>query len=143
MQKALAAACLVVVALATVTTTAIAHTHREKSCRYRTLDGNEAWSQHEVRLTIACGARRYGVPFDTVLAIAQRESGLRATAVNSSSGACGVYQHIPTWWPGRNAHHNRVSIPRWDVAPSCFNARANVLVSLRMMAQGGWSHWSL
>lgn len=131
------------VMFATSWVSAHAHQHREASCRYRTLDGREAWSQHEVRKTIECATERYGVPFDTVLAIAQRESGLRATARNAYSGACGVFQQIPTYWPGRRGHHNHVSNPRWDVAPSCENARSNVLVSVRMMAHGGWSHWSI
>lgn len=118
-----------------------AHTHRETSCRYRTLDGREGWSQHEVRKTIECAVQRYGVALAPVLEIAQRESGLRAEALNPYSGACGVFQQIPSYWPGRRSHHNRVSIDRWDVAPDCTNARANVLVSVRMMSQGGWSHW--
>lgn len=135
---------VVALALASIVTATPtqAHEHREQWCRYRTVQGGRGWSHHEVRLTIRCATERFGVSYQTALAIAERESGLNEGAVNPTSGACGIFQHIPTYWPGRVDAFNRAR-PRWNAAPSCFNARSNVLVSVRMMALGGWGHWGL
>lgn len=115
---------------------------RERFCRYGSLEnpGARTWSDLEVRKTIACATDRWDVAFDTALYIAERESGLHERAVNTSSGACGVFQHIPRYWPGRVAHFDNVA-PRWNASPQCFNPRSNVLVSVKMMAAGGFGPW--
>jgi len=70
------------------------------------------------------------------LAIAQRESGLAWYAVNPSSGAAGVYQHLPQYWKARV-----LSYPALRLGPSVFNARSNILVAIRMAHSGGWGPW--
>jgi hypothetical protein len=117
-----------------------AHEHRDRWCRYETQNDKPGWSRHEVYLTIRCATRVFDFSLDTALNIAYRESRLNERATNPSSGACGVYQHLPEYWPGRRDAFNHAR-PNWNAAPSCYNARSNVLVSVRMMANGGLSHW--
>lgn len=111
--------------------------------RWQMLDGRRGYTHREVRLTIRDAADRYNVPFRRVLDIAERESGLNEKAWNESSGACGVFQQLHHYWAGRRNHHNRVSPGPWGVGrrAGCKSARANVLVSVRMMGQGLWYHW--
>jgi hypothetical protein len=68
------------------------------------------------------------------LFIAWRESHYRPSAYNPS-GAEGIYQHMRQYWPTRAATYG---FPHW----SAFNARANVIVTMRMVrAMGNWSPW--
>ena len=91
--------------------------------------------------TIACAVEKFGlgnVSLSTALAIADRESNFDPEAYNPS-GCAGVYQQMVSYWPGRVAAW-------WDKdwfwrTPSAFNMRANVVVSIRMMAHGGMSNW--
>jgi hypothetical protein len=149
-MKRLTGLALFVLLIGTTTTmlTANADTNakiadREKWCRFGSVDGQVGhWTHHEVRATIACACRRWGVDFATALGIAERESGLNANAVNTAgSSASGVYQHIMAYWPGRIAAFNR-NAPGMNAGPSVFNARSNVLVSIRMMARSGFSPWA-
>jgi hypothetical protein len=114
---------------------------RDKYCRYQSLErGN--WTNREVRLTIECAVMHWPTSLATALYVANRESNFRHTARNTSSGACGIYQHIPRYWYGRVFnfvdHH-----PRWRVKASCFNARTNILVSINMAHHHGWGPWSM
>ena len=114
-------------------------TWRDTECRYQYLDGHRGWSTWEVKKTIECSTRRWGVSTDTALYIADRESNFEQNATNSYSGACGVYQHIPRYFPGRLD-----AVPDWfgPFGGSCYNARDNVLAAI-WMARNGWSAWSL
>lgn len=77
----------------------------------------------------------------TALYVANRESGFYAGATNSSSGACGIFQHIPSYWPGRYA---AFSPGRWgSMGTSCYCGRTNIIVSVHMAMRGGWSPWSM
>lgn len=77
----------------------------------------------------------------TALYVAGRESGFNASATNDYSGACGIYQHIPSYWPGR---YRAYSAPRWGaMGSSCYNGRTNIIVGLTMAKRGGWGPWSL
>ncbi len=110
--------------------------HRERWCRYGSLDGQPGhWTPHEVRKTIICAADRWDVPVTTALAIAERESGFNARAVNSSSGACGVYQAYPAGsFTERVQKFNR-EVPNGNAGPACLNGRSNVMVHVRIMAR--------
>ena len=68
------------------------------------------------------------------LAVADRESQFRPNAYNPS-GCAGIYQHMLKYWPGRAAAYG---FPGW----SAFNARANIIVTMRMVVQDGWGPWS-
>lgn len=113
---------------------------RSVYCHYRDIDGVR-WTDREVKMTIRCGAKHFGVSADTAISIARRESGFSWWARNPRSGACGIYQHLPRYWPGRqNTFGDRH--PFWTIAEGCENARANVLVALDMVRRYGWSAWS-
>ena len=74
------------------------------------------------------------------LRIMQCESSGRPTAVNPASGASGLMQHLPRYWPDRAARAGR---PGADV----FDPEANIWVSAWLAlgpADGhgrGWHHW--
>jgi hypothetical protein len=89
-----------------------------------------------VKKLIRCAAFRYQVPGGAAkaLAIADRESSFYPRAYNSYSGASGVFQHLKRYWPGR-AH--AFGFKGW----SAFNARANIIVSMRMVKRHGWAPW--
>lgn len=112
-------------------------------CRFGSLEGGTGyWTDRELRLTASCALRKWPADKATVWMIAERESHWGARAVNEASGACGVFQAIPTYWPGRVAKFNQ-QVPEWNAAPSCFNGRSNVLVHIRMMSNSGFGPWSL
>ena len=122
-------------------TAAHATTWRDNECRYQRLDGHMGWSTWEVKKTIRCATQKFSVDTSTALYIADRESHFRASATNSYSGACGIFQNIPSYWPGRlrNFATNR---PKFKVlAGSCYDARSNVLASVWMM-RSGFGPWS-
>jgi hypothetical protein len=96
--------------------------------------------EREARVShlISCAAARWwrgGA--GTALAIASRESGLVPWAVSPSGTYVGLFQHSIHYWPGRrDAYLRRSWFRTWPVP--WWNARAAVIVSVRMMAaQGG------
>lgn len=115
---------------------------RNVYCHYQTADGRRGWSNHDVRLLIRCATNKFGVAFSTAYDIARRESGLDEGAVNRYSGTSGIYQHVRSYWPSRRATYLNIH-PYWTLAPSVFNARANVMVSVDMMRRCGFGPWAL
>ncbi|HEY6566516.1 MAG TPA: hypothetical protein VI341_03270 [Actinomycetota bacterium] len=101
-------------------------------CRVDWRDGT--W---HVKKLIRCAVHRWSVPGGVAKAlyIANRESNFHPRAYNSYSGASGIYQHLRRYWPGRaTAYGFRGS--------SAFNARANIIVSIRMVHRmGSWQPW--
>jgi hypothetical protein len=87
-----------------------------------------------VRQLIRCAASHYGVSVDKALDVADRESHFFPRAYNSWSCAKGIYQHLCTYWPSRA---NTYGFHDWPA----FNARANILVTMRMVRRGGWGPW--
>jgi hypothetical protein len=115
---------------------------RQRECRYARWDGRPGHSPEEVRQLIVCAVAKWpvsgGVP--KALSVAACESGLNERASNGGR-YLGVYQHSARYWPSRV----RTFAPQqWDkpLAPSAFNGRANVVVSIRMASSGGWGPWS-
>ena len=82
-------------------------------------------------LTVAIVA----LPLAMALAIADRESHFEPHAYNPS-GCAGIYQHQLRYWPGRAAAYG---FRGW----SAFNARANIMVTMRMVHLSGWGPWAL
>jgi len=89
----------------------------------------------QIRQLIVCAANRWPVPGGAAaaLAIADRESNFQPGAYNPA-GSAGIYQHLLRYWPGRAASYGFAG---W----SAFNARANIIVTMRMVNQGGWGPW--
>ena len=88
----------------------------------------------KVKDLIRCAARHFGVNPDKALSIARRESRFRPTAYNSWSCAKGIYQHLCRYWPSRA---DAYGFDDW----SAYNARANVMVTMRMVKHYGWGPW--
>jgi hypothetical protein len=94
-----------------------------------------ATGPESVKSLIRCAAPKLGLSTSKALQVAWRESRYHPGARNNSSGTCGVFQHMPRYWP------ERVRRWYWGTDPSCYDGRTNVLVSLRMVRSGGWSPW--
>jgi hypothetical protein len=114
-------------------------TWRDTECRYQYLDGHRGWSTWEVKKTIECATQKWGVSTSTALYVADRESHFGQYATNATSGACGVFQHLPRYFPSRLASVKETFGP---FGGSCYNARDNVLAAI-WLARSGWSPWSL
>ena len=92
-----------------------------------------------VKQLIRCAEDRWSVPggASTALYVAGRESHFEPKAYNSYSGASGIFQHLRRYWPGRA---DAFGFDGW----SAFNARANIMVTMRMVHRlGSWSPWGV
>jgi hypothetical protein len=96
-----------------------------------------------MRHLIHCVFLQLGIPGEvpTAVVVADRESGLAPWALNPSSGAAGIFQHIQSYWPARGRALPREQFPRWPDS-SVFNARANVWAAARMVKASGWGAWT-
>lgn len=97
------------------------------------------WRKGEwhVKKLIRCAADRWRVPGGASMAlyVADRESEFRPNAYNGYSGASGIFQHLGRYWPDRA---DTFGFGGW----SAFNARANIMVTMRMVhRQGDWNDW--
>jgi len=133
-------------ALAGGTEAARAH-HRSGPCA---VHWRRAWVEEgdvrPIRRLIRCAARRWPVPGgpEAALEVARCESGFRPDAyADGDAGAyAGVYQHRLAYWPARARSLLR---PAWfggRAVPSAYNARANVVVAVRMAHASGWGAWA-
>jgi soluble lytic murein transglycosylase-like protein len=89
-----------------------------------------------IKRLIRCAASHYGIDEDEALYIAWRESRYQPAAYNEEGDAAGIYQHKVKYWSGRAVEFGS---PDWSV----FDARANILVTMRMVRRYGWEPWSL
>ncbi len=101
----------------------------QKVCR---IDWREGRPQ--IKHLIRCAASHYGVNVDRAIDIARRESRFHPKAYNSWSCAKGIYQHLCRYWPKRATNYG---FDDW----SPFNARANIIVTMRMVKRYGWDPW--
>lgn len=127
---------------ATTTTTTeryeIEYTHWQRdTCHMRR---NDRFNDQEIRDTIRCAARAFGVDISDALSVAECESHYKADAWNPG-GYAGVYQQSTRYWRTRQNTYDP-DHGDWDIGESVFNGRANVIVSIRMVARGGWGPWS-
>lgn len=72
---------------------------------------------------------------DKALAVISCESGGDPNAQNPSSGAAGLFQHIPRYWPERAA---AIGLP----GASIFDPVANVSAAAYLVYTVGWSPWA-
>lgn len=110
---------------------------RVEDCRYATADGAYGYTRGEVRKTIDCAARRLDVSADAATAVADCESHLYPLARNGPYR--GVYQIGDVWSSWWNGY--REVVRRFDLRPSVWSARSNVVVALAR-ARFGWSPWA-
>jgi soluble lytic murein transglycosylase-like protein len=90
--------------------------------------------RREVKHLIRCAANHWGVNPDKALTIAHRESLFEPDAYNSWSCAKGIYQHLCRYWPERAYDYG-------FKGKSAYNARANIIVTMKMVRRLGWSPW--
>jgi soluble lytic murein transglycosylase-like protein len=90
--------------------------------------------KRQVKHLIKCAANHWGVSPDHALKVAHRESLFDPHAYNSGSCAKGVYQHLCRYWPGRAFDYG-------FKGKSAFNARANIIVTMKMVRRYGWAPW--
>jgi hypothetical protein len=107
----------------------LATTHRSAICPVDWRKGKPY-----VKKLIRCAAHHYGVNADKAVHIAFRESRFHPTAYNSWSCAKGIYQHLCRYWPDRARAYG---FDDW----SAYNARANIMVTVRMVKKVGWGPW--
>jgi hypothetical protein len=89
-----------------------------------------------IKQLIRCAARRWNSPGTPrkAISVARCESGLDPAAYNAG-GYAGLFQQATRYWPGRAARFGQPD-------RSVYNARANIIVSIRMArALGSWSAW--
>ncbi len=72
---------------------------------------------------------------ETALAVISCESGGDPNAINPTSGAGGLFQHIPRYWPERAA---AIGLPD----ASIFDPIANVAAAAWLVYTVGWSPWN-
>jgi len=145
-RRTFVGALVAVAILASSIIPAYANTRWDK-CKFQTLEAG-FWTVHEVKLTIKCAVLHWPVtssnplmtPLEYALHIAYRESRYQWDATNSSSGACGIFQHLPQYWPIRQNNFD-IAYPKWRIAESCYDARANIVVAIWMVHNGGWGPW--
>ena len=90
--------------------------------------------RREVKHLIRCAANHWGVNPDKALTIAHRESLFDPDAYNSWSCAKGIYQHLCRYWPERAYDYG-------FKGRSAYNARANIIVTMKMVRHYGWAPW--
>jgi soluble lytic murein transglycosylase-like protein len=90
--------------------------------------------RREVKHLIRCAANHWGVNPDKALTIAHRESLFDPDAYNSWSCAKGIYQHLCRYWPDRAYDYG-------FKGRSAYNARANIIVTMKMVRHHGWAPW--
>jgi hypothetical protein len=87
-----------------------------------------------VKQLIRCAAHHYGVDADKAISVARRESMFDPDAYNTWACAKGVFQHLCRYWPGRAYDYG---FKGW----SAYNARANIIVTMKMVRRLGWAPW--
>lgn len=110
---------------------------RERECRMN--EGSSTWRTVEVENMIRCAVGKWPVPggVSKALQVARCESGSDMLD-RSTDGYAGTYQQATRYWPERRRAHRPAG---WRIAPSVYNPRSNVTVSIRMASRGGWDDW--
>jgi len=118
---------------------------RAETCRYARFDGSPHWTEHEIRLAIACAVHHFPVPggVSYALCICEHESHFYRHAVSPTGEYLGLYQLSLTEFGA--AYQARADLwrHRWNVARDIFNPRSNVLMGItKAHDQGDWDGWS-
>lgn len=119
----------------TATTTAAIQRDVARSTTARICPIDWRQSTWHVKKLIRCAAEHHDVGVRKALYIAWRESRYQPDAYNPESKAAGIYQHLLKYWPDRA---DTYGFPD----RSAFNARANIIVTMRMVRQYGWAPWA-
>ena len=95
------------------------------------------WRQStwHVKQLIKCAASHHGISREKALYVAWRESRYRPSAYNPHGPAAGIYQHLLKYWSDRAEDLGFEN-------SSPYNARANIIVTMRMVRRYGWTPWA-
>jgi len=128
-------------ALASATAAGRAGSWRMETCRYARFDGSPHWTEHEIRLAIACAARHFPVPggVSYALCICEHESSFYPHA---TAGAYkGLFQLSDGEW--NYSWQQRADLWRdWNLRRDIFNPRSNAVVSISRAHDLGWGGWT-
>ena len=109
---------------------------------------DKALIERRVKKMIRCAFSRWSGDVARALCTAHRESSFFPWSHNPS-GASGIFQHLadsPDYWTGRANRYLRDDwfprMRRSTWVPSPFKARANIIVTARMVAADGWGPWT-
>ena len=116
-------------------TTAGAMVQRDTNVSTRICPIDWRQSTWHLKQLIKCAASHHGVSREKALYVAWRESRYRPSAYNPHGPAAGIYQHLLKYWPERAEDFG---FEDW----SPYNARANIIVTMRMVRRYGWSPWT-
>lgn len=89
-------------------------------------------TDYETMIRNQCAA--VGCNPEQLIRVMYCESGGRHNAYNKSSGASGLFQHLPQYWANRAATYGVPGASIWD-------PQAQVIVSAGMFSQGLAHHW--
>lgn len=95
----------------------------------------------KIRRLVACVFDRFAPGnTDHALYVADRESSFYPWAQNPYSGCAGLFQHIPSAWPGRASEYlDHWMFEHWPAR--WWDPRANAIVAAKMVARSGWGPW--
>ena len=117
---------------------------RMETCRYARFDGHPHWTEHEIRLAIACAVAHFPVPggVSYALCICEHESRFYRHAVSPIGEYLGLYQLSVTEFGA--AYQARADLwrHRWNVTRDIFNPRSNVLMGITKAHDLGWGGWT-
>lgn len=135
MVAALSIAVILSIVPASVSQAATVGARRNAQVSAKVCDYDWRKGTFQIKQLIRCAAEHWNVPggADLALYIADRESHFHPKAYNPS-GCAGIYQHMLRYWPGRAANFG---FQGW----SAYNARANIIVTMRMVHDDGWGPW--
>lgn len=103
---------------------------------------SKPWSPTEVAQMVHCATRRFGGDANHIIAMGACESGLQWNETGNPPYE-GVFQYHPGTWASAAG---RYWFPAWGrrhvQIPSIFNARAQVIVTVRYVKAGGYGPWT-
>jgi len=114
---------------------------RMETCRYARFDGHPHWTEHEIRLAIACAAQHFPVPGGPsyALCICEHESSFYPHA------SAGTYKGLFQLSDGEFGYswQQRADLWRdWNLRRDIFNPRSNLLVGISRAHDLDWGGWT-
>lgn len=100
-------------------------TPRAAQSRWPGCDAPNTSDLVEMQRIVTDAAHEFGVDPGQLIRIPPRESGWNAMVQNCSSGACGLFQHLPQYWAGRA---EAIGSPGADCRDPVANARAAAMM---------------
>lgn len=110
------------------------------NCKYQTKDGHMGFTDMEVKLTIWCAAKHFGVSAQRAFCYAGNESGFNEFAKNPNSSASGIFQVVDGTWTSWYYRYPDLR-KHWRVSFNRFHPRNSALVVMKQVRSSGWGPW--